>query len=126
MAQNHLRFGTYEAPDPDEDGYQLEFATTSTESSGRTQRGNMINAPMFTVEAYNLKWTDLSAVIVKNILAQIMGKSSFNFYHYNVYKAQWEWGEFYVSNISSPFYRLNENKEKVNELSFQVTGINPV
>lgn len=126
MAQNHLRFGTYEAPDPDEDGYQLEFATTSTESSGRTQRGNMINTPMFTVEAYNLKWTDLSAVIVKNILAQIMGKSSFNFYHYNVYKAQWEWGEFYVSNISSPFYRLNENKEKVNELSFQVTGINPV
>lgn len=126
MAQQHLRFGTYEAPDPDDDGYQVDFATTSTESSGRLQRGNMINTTMFTVEAYNLKWSDVSAIVVKNILAQVIGKNSFDFYHYNVYKAQWETGKFYVANISSPFYRLNEGEEKVNELSFQVTAINPL
>ena len=126
MAQQHLKFGTYEAPDPDEDGYQVSFAVTSTESSGRTQRGNMVNSAMFTVEAYNLKWSDLPANVVKGILEQIMSKNEFDFYHYNVYKAQWETGKFYVANISSPFYRLNEGNERVDELSFQVTAINPL
>ena len=126
MAQQHLRFGTYESPDPDEDGYQVSFAVTSTESSGRMQRGNMVNSAMFTVEAYNLKWSDLPANVVKGILEQIMGKNEFDFYHYNVYKAQWETGKFYVANISSPFYKLNEGNERVDELSFQVTAINPV
>ena len=126
MAQQHLKFGTYEAPDTDEDGYQVNFAVTSTESSGRTQRGNMINAVMFTVESYNLKWTDIPATTVKSILEQIMGKNEFDFYHYNIYKARWETGRFYVANISSPFYRLNEGNVLVNELSFQVTSINPV
>lgn len=126
MAQQHLRFGTYEPPDPDEDGYQVQFATTSTLSSGRTQRGNMINTAMFTVEAYSLKWTDIPASAVKNILSQVMGKNSFSFYHFNVYKGEWETGEFYVANINSPFYLLKENEERVSELSFQVTAINPL
>lgn len=126
MAQQHLKFGTYEAPDPDDDGYQVSFAVTSTENSGRLQRGNMKNTVMFTVEAYNLKWSDLPASVVKSILEQIMGKNEFDFYHYNVYKAQWETGKFYVANISSPFYKLNEGEERVNEFSFQVTAINPV
>ena len=126
MAQQHLMFGTYEPPDPDDDGYQVQFSTTSTSSSGRTQRGNMVNTPMFTVEAYNLKWTDVPADVVKNILSQVMRKSSFSFYHYNVYKGQWETGNFYVANINSPVYRLNEGNERVNELSFQVTATNPL
>lgn len=126
MAQKHLKFGTYEAPDPDEDGYQVQFAVTSTSDSGRTMRGNMKNVPLFTVEAYNLKWTNLPATVVSQILAQIIGKNEFDFYHYNVYKAQWETGKFYVANADSPVYRLNEGKEEVEELSFQVTGINPL
>lgn len=126
MAQQHLKFGAYQAPDPDEDGYQVQFAVTSTSDSGRTMRGNMKNVPLFTVEAYNLKWTNLSAIVVSQILAQIIGKSEFDFYHYNVYKAQWETGKFYVANIDSPVYRLTEGEEKVDELSFQVTNINPL
>lgn len=126
MAQQHLKFGSYTPPDPDEDGYQVSFATTSTENSRRTMRGVMKNSPMFTVEAYNLKWTNVSASVVKSILAEIMGKGSFSFYHYNIYKAQWETGQFYVANINSPVYRLNEGEETVNELSFQVTNVNPV
>ena len=86
----------------------------------------MKNTTLFTVEAYDLKWTDISAEAVKNLLQEIMGKDSFDFYHYNVYKAQWETGRFYVANINSPFYDLSEGNERVDELSFQVTGINPV
>lgn len=126
MAQQHLMLGTYQPPDVDEDGYQVQFATTSTSSSGRTQRGNMINTTMFTVEAYSLKWTNISAVAVKKILEQVMGKNSFSFYHFNVYKGIWETGEFYVANINSPFLRLNDGSETVSELSFQVTATNPL
>lgn len=126
MAQQHLKFGTYTAPDPDEDGYQPAFATTSTESSGRTMRGNMINTPMFTVEAYNLKWTDISAGDAASILNQILGKAQFDFYHFNILTCQWETGSFYVANINTPFYRLNKGRERLSELSFQVTAINPV
>lgn len=126
MSQQHLMLGTYQPPDVDEDGYQVQFATTSTASSGRTQRGNMINTTMFTVEAYSLKWTNISAVAVKKILEQVMGKNSFSFYHFNVYKGIWETGEFYVANINSPFLRLNDGSETVSELSFQVTATNPL
>lgn len=126
MAQKHLIFGDYTAPDPDEDGYVPAFATTSTENSGRTQRGNMINTPMFTVVAYNLKWTDLKASVASSIIKQVLGKASFRFYHFDIITCTWKWGDFYVANIDPPFYRLSDGEERVSELSFQVTAINPV
>lgn len=126
MAQQHLKFGNYTPPDPDQDGYSPAFAVTSSSNSTRTMRGVMKNSTLFTVEAYDLKWTDISAEAVKNLLQEIMGKDSFDFYHYNVYKAQWETGRFNVANINSPFYDLSEGNERADELSFQVTGINPV
>lgn len=125
MAQNKLMFNNYEPRMVDEDGYELQFAVTSTSSSGRTARGNMINEPMFTVEAYKLKWSNLTASEVSAIIREVMGRSSFNFYHYNLYRDTWEWGEFYVANITSPIISLKNGTEKVSELSFQVTAINP-
>ena len=76
MAQNHLKLGSYTAPEVDEDGYQISMATTSTENSGRTMRGNMKNSPLFTVEAYELKWTDLPAKTGGEILKQYLAKRS--------------------------------------------------
>ena len=126
MAQEHLRFGTYTAPDVDEDGYTVQLATTSTAKSGRTPKGKMKNKVMFTVESYNVKWTDISAKKASSILAQIVNKDEFDFFHFNAYKAKWEIGKFYVSNFNLPVIRLNEGEERYNELSFQVTCINPL
>lgn len=126
MAQEHLRFGTYTASDVDEDGYTVQLATTSTAKSTRTQKGNMKNTVMFTVEAYNLKWTDISAKEASNILRQVMNKNEFEFYHFNAYKAQWETGKFYASNYNLPVVRLNNGEERYSELSFHVTCINPL
>ena len=61
MAQQYFKFDDYTAPMPDRDGYTEATATTSTASSGRTMRGNMINTPMFSVEAYNMKWSNIAA-----------------------------------------------------------------
>lgn len=126
MAQQHIRFNNYQPPEPDKDGYTVSFATTSAANAGRSMRGKMTNPVLFTVEAYQLKWTDIPAEDVKNILAEVMGKSEFDFYHYNIYAAAWETGKFYVANINSPVYSLAEGEERASELSFQVTGINPV
>lgn len=124
--QQLLKFNDYTPIQPDSDGYQLAFATTSTSNSGRTMRGNMWNTPLFTVEAYNLKWTNIKASEASKILNEVMGRSSFNFYHYNIYRNRWENGEFYVANVNSPIISLKDGKEKVSELSFQVTAINPL
>lgn len=126
MAQQRLRFNNYTPPNVTEDGYTVNFATTSTSNSGRTMRGVMNNVPLFTVESYNLKWSNISASDVSQILTQVMGKAGFNFYHYNIYKARWETSVFYAANFNSPVLRLQEGNEKVKELSFQVTGVNPV
>lgn len=126
MAQNHLKFGTYTPTDPDSDGYQVSLATTSSSKSGRTMRGNMKNAVLFTVEAYNLKWTGIDATVASRILKEVMGKDEFDFYHFNVYTASWETGKFLAANFNAPVISLEDGKEKLSELSFQVTGINPV
>lgn len=126
MAQQHMKFGSYQPPDPDEDGYEPAYATTSTSGSGRTQRGVMKNSVMFTVEGYNLKWTDITPSEARQILQEVMNKSSFSFYHYCVHKAQWEIGKFYAANFNLGVDRLNEGSERIQELSFQVTAINPI
>ena len=126
MSQQRIKFNNYTPPNPTDDGYTVAFATTSTSNSGRTMRGVMNNVPLFTVEPYNLRWVNLPASEVSAILAQVMGKSGFNFYHYNVYANRWETGVFYVANINSPFISLKDGKEIVKELTFQVTGVNPI
>lgn len=126
MAQNHLKFGTYEAPDVDEDGYKLAIATTSTDNSGRMMRGDMKNQVLFSVEAYNVKWTDIPAVQASNILNQVVNKNEFDFFHFNLYKCRWENTKFYAANFNVPVVCLKEGEEKVDELSFQVTSIHPL
>lgn len=124
--QHHLKFNNVIVEPPDEDGYSISLATTSSSKSGRTLAGNMKNSPLFTVEAYNLKWSDLKAEDCSKILKEIVGKSEFDFYHFNVYKAQWETGKFYASNFNTPIYSLIDGEERIKELSFQVTGVNPL
>lgn len=126
MAQQYLKFNNYTPPNVDSDGYQIQFATTSTSTSGRTMRGNMNNVVLFTVESYTLKWTNIKASDVSKILKEVMNKSGFNFYHYNLYKNRWETGVFYVANITSPVISLKSGEEKVKQLQFQVTGTKPV
>ena len=122
MAQNYLKFGSFTAPDVDEDGYQISFATTSTENSGRTMRGNMKNSPLFTIEAYELKWSDIKVSDASKILKEVMGKSGFDFFHLNIYEDKWETKRFYAANFNAPCVSLVELEEKLDELSFQVTS----
>ena len=55
-----------------------------------------------------------------------LGKQQFDFYHFNSYTAQWETNPFIANNISSSYYSLVDGHEMANELSFQVTSVNPL
>ena len=126
MAQKHLKFDGYEAPDVDEDGYQVDEAVTSESNRSRTMKGYMKGGVLFTVDAYNLKWSNIPAKDVAEIKKRILGKREFQFYHFNAYTAQWEEAPFMANNVSGSFYSLIDGKEMADKLSFQVTGINPL
>lgn len=126
MAQNHIMFDDYTPPDVDEDGYQVDESVTSTSNRTRTQRGYMKGDVLFTVEAYNLKWTDISAKDAAEIKKRVLGKKSFMFHHFNSYSGRWETSSFIANNISSSYYTLVDGEERVNQLSFQVTSEGPL
>ncbi len=89
-------------------------------------RGNMKNSPLFTIEAYELKWSDIKVSDASKILKEVMGKSGFDFFHLNIYEDKWETKRFYAANFNAPCVSLVEGEEKLDELSFQVTSENPV
>ena len=125
--QDRLKFNDYVPPTVTEDGYVPSFATTSTANSGRTMRGNMINTPLFTVQAFQLKWANLKASEASRILKEILGKDSFNFHYYSVYHDTWKTEKFYVANVNSiQIKSLVTDNERVQELSFQITGTEPI
>ena len=125
MAQNHLQFDGYTPPGVDEDGYTIAFAATSSDDSGRLMNGKMVNTRLFTVEAYNLKWTDITLEAAAEILSKTVFKSQFNFHYFNIKTAKWETHAFYVANVDTAIYSLKEGEEKCTSLSFQVTRIDP-
>ena len=125
MAQNHLQFDGYTPPDVVEDGYTIALAATSSDDSGRLMNGKMVNSRLFTVEAYNLKWTDITLEAAAEILSKTVFKSQFNFHYFNIKTAKWETHAFYVANVDTAIYSLKEGEEKCTSLSFQVTRIDP-
>ena len=125
MAQNHLQFGAYTPPDVDEDGYTISFASTSSDDSGRLMSGKMVNTRLFTIEAYNLKWSDISAKDASKIINETVFKSQFDFHFYNIKTGEWETAPFYVANVDTSAYSLVDGEEKCTSLSFQVTRVDP-
>lgn len=125
--QNHLKFGEYELPDPDEDGYQPTLVTTKSSNSSTTMRGVTKNVVLYIKEKYSLKWTNIKASVLYEILRQISGKTSFDFFYYSPYKGEWRTAKFYVTgDISYPTIRLNEGEEVADSLSFEVESIDPI
>lgn len=125
--QNHIMFGTYQPPDPDEDGYQPSLVTTKSSNSTTTMRGVTKNAILYVKERYSLKWSNIKASVLYEILKQISGKVSFDFFYYCPYKSEWRTAKFYVTgDISYPAFRLNDGEEMIDSLSFEVESVEPI
>ena len=123
--QNYIQIGEYTPPNPTE--FKASFATTSSQDSGRVMRGTMRNSPMFTVEAFSIKWERLTAAELSDILQLVIGKPSFTLHYFSPYYNSWQTRPFYVANVNDVnITSLRENGVKYSGLSFQMTGTEPI
>lgn len=126
MAQEYLKFNGVTLPIPDEDGYTVQIATTSTDDSDRTQDMVMHNTPMGSVASYGLKWSDLTKEEVSLILSQVLDKPSFSAHYFDVKTAAWKDADFYATTFNITPINLAESQERIEELSFNIIGIKPI
>mgnify|MGYP001864313700 CR=1 FL=1 len=126
MAQDYLKFNGITMPVPDQDGYTVQIATTSTDDSDRTQDLVMHNTPIGSVMSYGLKWTDLTKEEVALILTQVLNRPSFSAHYFDVKTATWRDAEFYATTFNITPIDLTEDDERIEELSFNIIGVNPI
>lgn len=123
--QDRIKMNGVAIRQPDE-GLGYSFETTYTEDSTRVQSGVGHFTPLFTVEQFSYEATWLTAAEMSAIL-QIIGKGGeFTLHYFSPYYGEWRDDNFYVGTGSLSIGRLNEEKERFDSLSFNMTGVNPI
>lgn len=123
--QDYIKFNGVTIAQPDDDGYSVNLATTSTEDSDRDMSLVMHNTPIGTVESYSLKWSWLKPAEAALILSQVLNRPSFTAHYFDILTGGWRDGEFYATTFNSPCKILEEGQEYWDELSFNMIGVNP-
>lgn len=124
MAQQHFIFDGVQIKDPTE--YSVNLATTSTASSGRTQKLVMKNVVVGTVQSYSFKWKTLTPAEMSAILTAVLDKPKFTATYFDIVRGAWTTGDFYATTFNAPCKILKEGIECWDELSFNIISINPV
>ena len=125
MAQNYITINNTRIKQPDT-GLGYDFETTYSEDSTRTQDGVAHFTPLFTVEAFSYKATNLTTDEMKTILQLITRGHNFTLHYFSPYFGTWRNDTFYVGKGSLSISRLNEDTELFDELSFNMIGVNPI
>lgn len=110
---------------PDKD-LQYSFATTYSEGSQRTQYGKAIVVPLFTVEQYGYKATNIPLIEANKILKMIVKGKKFPLQHFSIYYMEWRIEDFYVAKGQMNIGELSDDRKYLSELSFNMTGVNPI
>lgn len=111
---------------PDKGGLGYAFETTYTEDSVRVQSGAGHFTPIFTVEQLSYSASDVPVVEAAKILQQVAKGQNFTLHYYSLYLGKWRDAVFYVGKGDSNFKSLKVNEEKVESLTFNMTGVNPI
>lgn len=110
---------------PDEGmGYDLE--TTYTEDTDRLQNGVLYLNPMFTVEAFSYKASNLTKAEMSQLLSYVGKGHKFKLHYFSPYHGAWRTDLFYVGKGNLLIGRLNEDNEVFDEITIQLTGVNPL
>ena len=110
---------------PDE-GLAYSFETTYTEDTQRTLSGVLIATPLFTAEQLGYSATDVPALEASRILQKIARGHTFQLHYYSLYYGAWRDAPFYVGRGNLSFSRLSPGQETVENLTFNMTGVNPI
>ena len=123
MPQNRIKLNNYDEVQPTEMNYSWE--TTSTEDSGRAMSGIMYDTPMFTVEAFDVKYSYLTIAQCKSILQEIVKrpkKPYFNLHYFSPFHGTWRTAQFGVSQGSLNVKSLKRGEETFSEISCRFVG----
>lgn len=123
--QDKIKINDIEIYQPDSD-LASGFETTFTADSGRVQSGVMHASPMFTVEQFSYKATDIPIEEASKILQMIVHGRPFTLHYFSPYYGIWRDGTFRVGKGSLSIGSLENNGEKLTLLSFNMTGDNPI
>lgn len=125
MAQDTIKMNGIEIFQPDENmNYNLE--TTYTEDSTRLQTGEANFTPVFTVEQLGYTASHVPAAEAAKILQIIAKGAAFTLHYFSPYYGGWRDGVFRVGQGSLSIGTVEENKEYISTLSFNMTGDNPI
>lgn len=125
MAQKKIKLNSTEIRQPDE-GLAYSFETTFASSTKRVASGRLSANPMFTVEALTYTATGATVAEVKQILQIIAKGNSFSLYYFSPYYGAWRTDTFYVGRGDLTIGTLDEDGERYDSITFQMTGVNPI
>lgn len=123
MAQQRISINGWDAVQPTQFNYSWE--TTSTEDSGRAMSGLMYDTPMFTVEAFEVTYQNLTIAQTKTLLQHIVkkpGKPYFDLHYFSPYHGAWRTAKFGVSQGTLNVRSLKRGEENVQEVSCRFVG----
>ena len=124
MAQSRFLMNGESVWQPDS-GLTYGFETKYTKDSDRTQSGKGHFTPLFTVEQYGYKATNIPVSEVTKILKIIAKGKKFSLKHFSMYHGEWRTDDFYVGKSGNiTIGSLKDGDKKVTELSFN--GVHPV
>lgn len=123
--QNKIMIDGIEIYQPDK-GLQANFETTYTSDSGRVQSGAMRATPMFTVEQFSYTATDIPVADASVIIQKIVKGNAFTLHYFSPYYGVWRDAPFRVGRGQYSIGSLKEGGEKLESLSFNMTGDNPI
>ena len=107
-------------------GLEANFETTYKDDATRSQTGKGKFTPMFTVESFGYKATDVSVAEMATILQIVMKGSYFEMHYFSPYYGMWRDGLFYVGRGSLAIGRVKESNERYESLSMNIIGVNPL
>lgn len=123
--QDMIKINGIEIYQPDS-GLQSSFQTTYSEDSTRVQSGVMHATPLFTVEQFSYSATDIPIEDAKVILEQIIKGFPFTLHYFSPYYGTWRDDIFRVGQGQFSIGTLKDGGERLETLSFNMTGDNPI
>ena len=129
MAQEKIKINDIEIQQPDEDGFSPNWETTYTEDSVRDVTGTGHFTPLFTVESYSFKVSQVNKQEAYKILQEIVptpNKPTFQLHYYSWYYGRWRTDTFYVGKGTLNVKTLEENGEMLESISCNMIGVKPI
>lgn len=125
MAQKRIAVDGWNAVQPT--SFDYNFQTTSSEDSGRVMSGRANISPLFTVEAFDVTYEDLTPAQASALLKKIVQRPSkpyFSLYYYSPYYGNWRTDQFYVGEGSLKVRTLKDGEEMMAQISCSFVGRN--